>query len=351
MGRVVVVGSANVDIVTRVERLPIPGETVLADESVTLPGGKGANQAVAASRLGAEAILYAATGADAFAERVRDGLRADGVVIDHVRAMTDNPTGIALIEVAADGTNTIVVASGANRALDADAIGDLDDVLSAGDVVVLQLEIPIETSLDAAGAARRSGATVVLNAAPLAYAADALFDKLLRSVDVLVANEIEALALAEPALAAAVAESADGRHDASWRPKPDASPEWTDIADAVRRRGPEACVITLGAGGAVVRGTTDGWHQPPFPARVIDTTGAGDAFVGALAASLAGGATLAAAVRDGCAAGALATEKLGAQSAMPTRADVDRLIGGPDRSTTQTAQTINAGRSRRGPAR
>jgi ribokinase len=305
----VVVGSANVDIIARVEHLPEPGQTLLGTQVALRCGGKGANQAVAARRLGADTELYAAIGLDAFGRQAHEALRDEGVRLDHLVAVDGETTGMAMIVVAADGENSIVVASGANHTLDASAIAGLGRALRPGEVLVMQLEIPLETCLAAAHAARRAGARVVLNAAPLPKAGDPDFAALLRAVDLLIVNETEALALAD-------------------RPAPGTPQGWIGLAGDLLRHGPAACVITLGGHGAVARDGTAGWAQPAFPADVVDTTGAGDAFCGALAAALAEGAPLELAVRRGCAAGALATGKLGAQSALPTRAELDRLVVG-----------------------
>ncbi|MGA8114340.1 MAG: ribokinase, partial [Actinocatenispora sp.] len=306
---VVVVGSANVDIISRVDHLPTPGETLLARQAAFRPGGKGANQAVAASRLGADTTLYAAVGADAFGRQLRDSLGADGVRVEHVTEIDGESTGVALIVVAADGENTIVVASGANHALRPAALAGLADALTPQDVLVLQLEIPVETCCAAASAARRAGARVVLNAAPPPRPDDPSSTELLSHVDVLIVNETEAASLA-------------------GLPARSGSQEWSDIAGKLCRQGPSACVVTLGAHGAAAHDGTVGWTRPAFPADVVDTTGAGDAFCGAVAVALADSATLAEAVRQGCAAGALATGQLGAQSALPTRDALDALIDG-----------------------
>ncbi|HEY1485218.1 MAG TPA: ribokinase [Micromonosporaceae bacterium] len=309
MSRVVVVGSANVDIITRVDHLPQPGQTLLGREAAFRPGGKGANQAVAASRLDADTTFYAAVGTDAFGRQLRDSLGAEGVHVEHLIDIDGEATGIAMIEVAADGENTIVVASGANFALDPSAVRDLGARLAPGDILVLQLEIPLATCLAAAIAARAAAARVVLNAAPMPTPGDPVLADLLRVTDVLIVNETEAAALVDrPAVVA-----------------PDA---WTSIARHLCELGPAASVITLGARGAVAHDATGGWTQPAFRAEAIDTTGAGDAFCGSLAAALADGAALPLAVRRGCAAGALATARLGAQAALPTRVELDKLMGG-----------------------
>jgi ribokinase len=286
-GTVVVVGSINVDITVPVARLPGPGQTVLGADAVIRPGGKGANQAVTAARLGAATRMVGAVGDDAYGGQMRANLANAGVDVAAVTAIAGRGTGTALIVVAADGENTVVVAPGANAEL---RVGPLD--VGAGDVLLLQLEVPLRTSLAAARAARSAGATVVLNAAPLSDADDLLFRQLLDLTDVLVVNQSEAAAL-------------------SGDPAPADVEGWQARARALPAR---SNVITLGGQGAVAHDDTTTWWQPAFPASVVDTTGAGDAFCGALAQALASGQDLETAVRRGCAAGALAVGHLGAQA-------------------------------------
>jgi ribokinase len=301
MSKVVVVGSANLDLGVGVPHLPRPGETVLGSDVVASPGGKGANQAVAAHRLGADTLLVAALGADRFGADLRGALEREGLPLQVV-IRDGTATGIALIVVDATGENTIVVAPGANAHLDGAALTGLPALLGPGDVVVLQLEIPLETCVAAARHARRAGALVLLNAAPLPPAGSGALSELLREVDVLVVNEGEARQLGGD-------------------------------ATALRHRGPSACVITLGARGAISADPTGTRTHAPFRVDAVDTTGAGDSFCGALAAALAAGADLDQAVRRGCAAGALATTRMGAQSAMPTSAELDLLLTA-ERETT-----------------
>ncbi|WP_433046223.1 ribokinase [Dactylosporangium sp. CS-033363] len=314
MNKVIVVGSVNVDVISRVGRLPRPGETILGrdSESALLPGGKGANQAVAAARLGVLTLLFGAVGADAFGNQLRDTLGAEGVGLAHLSTVDGATTGVAQIVVAADGENTIVVSSGANFRFAPAGLADLPAAVEPGDVVLLQLEIPVATCLAAAGIARAGGARVVLNAAPSPEGEDPDLADLLDRVDVLVVNETEALAMAADAV--------------PHRPEDPAA--WFAVAAALRKQGPDACVITLGADGAVASDDTGDWHQPAFPVDVVDTTGAGDAFCGGLAARLAAGGGLNDAVCTGAAAGALATGRLGAQAALPDRAAVEALAGG-----------------------
>ncbi|MEV0842524.1 ribokinase [Actinocatenispora sera] len=305
MSRVIVVGSANVDVTTQVAALPAPGQTLLATDTALLPGGKGANQAVAASRWGTATELYAAVGADSFGRLLRTALAAQGVGLDRLIEHPSAPTGLALVTVAADAENTIVVAPGANSALTADAIADLPSRLGPDDVVLLQLEVPLATAAAAAVAARAAGARVVLNAAPPPQPGSSGLATLLANVDVLVVNETEAIALSGAGTPA----------------------DWLPVAAALREQGPAAVVITLGGDGAVACTDDGSWHQPALPAAVLDTTGAGDAFCGVLAAALADGRTLPQAVRAGCAAGAAATEGRGAQSALYGRNELDARMG------------------------
>jgi len=299
MSSVVVVGSVNVDIMARVESLPAPGQTLLGTDAVIRPGGKGANQAVAAARLGAPTRMIAAVGDDDFGTRMTANLADAGVDVVGVTRMAGQATGLALIVVAADGENTVVVAPGANASLAAPH----DLTLGRDDVLLLQLEIPLDTCRAAADVATAAGARVVLNAAPLAAPGPA-FAELLERVDVLILNESEATDLAKAG------------------PPPDVD-GWRALAARLNAR---ACVVTLGGLGAVGSDGTDTWWQPAFTASIVDTTGAGDAFCGALAQSLAAGLDLREAVRRGCAAGAVATGRLGAQAALPTADELAALL-------------------------
>jgi ribokinase len=297
---VCIVGSINLDRVLRVPRIPAPGETLLGSAVLTFPGGKGNNQAVAAARSGADVVLVGALGRDADAESLLDGMRAAGV--EPLIRRVDRPTGTAWIVVGNDGENTIVVVPGANAALDGLAEGELAAVREAR-VVLLQQEIPVSTVRAAAAAAAEAGATVVLNAAPSRPRDDLPWD----AVSVLVVNEHEA---------------GDLVGDAE---RPEAAVE------ALLALVP-AVVVTLGGDGAVVA-VRDAEPQR-LPARsvpVTDTTGAGDAFCGALAAELdrsgvrgvPGVEPLVAAARYASDVAALAVQREGAQAGTPTRAEVE----------------------------
>ncbi|WP_413452600.1 ribokinase [Georgenia phoenicis] len=296
-GRVVVVGSANVDLVVPVPRHPAGGETVLGGALERHPGGKGANQAVAAARAGgADTTFVGALGQDDSGKLLHSSLAAAGVHTDLVARVTE-PTGTALISVTPDGENTIIVAPGANSAV---TVGPEQAArVAEADVVLAQLEIPLEAIL-AAAAARRTGALLVLNAAP----SRELPEELWNAVDVLVVNEHEAADLA-------------GADDGT---------EPAELASALLARVP-AVVVTLGGEGCLVAERDDETHHvPAFPAEPVDTTGAGDTFCGVLAAALAGGAALADAARLAGAAGALATTAPGAQEAVPTASAVAELV-------------------------
>jgi ribokinase len=284
---IVVVGSANMDIVVRVGRHPGPGETVIAHDHGTHHGGKGANQAVAAARLGGDVHFVGCVGDDEAGVELRSSLAHEGVDVGHL-ASAGGPSGIALVTVDEDGENAIVVGRGANASL---ALTDGDRTLiSRADVVVSQLEIPLRVVVDAAGAAT---GTFVLNAAP----ARPLPPELTEAVDVLVVNEHELTVVAGG----------------------------TSVP-SVRGLGIETVVVTLGARGAQVVTPWDIGYIPALEVPVMDTTGAGDAFCGALAAALDEGRDVFEAAARAVAAGGLAVTRVGARAGMPTTEDLDRAM-------------------------
>ncbi|MEU4716808.1 PfkB family carbohydrate kinase [Micromonospora purpureochromogenes] len=310
--RVVVVGSANLDLVVTTPQLPRPGETMLGEDFRTVPGGKGANQAVAAARAGADCAFIGAVGTDEFGQHLRDNLVAAGVDVHGLRTVA-GASGVALIAVDRAAENFIVVAPGANAAL----IGlDAADraAVGAADVLLLQLEVPLPTVVAAADVARAEGTTVVLNAAPAAP----LPAELLELVDVLVVNEHEAAVVA-------------GTH----------SDEAAVLLDALLKLVPRV-VLTLGARGAAYadrRGQRREVRAPAIDA--VDTTAAGDAFTGALAVRWAecGGAldadadAVTDALRWACAAGAACAQRPGASTALPERAAIEALYAATYRGT------------------
>jgi ribokinase len=291
-GRVVVVGSVNMDIAVRTARLPKPGETLLADSVLRSGGGKGANQAVAAARAGgAMTAMVGAVGSDGDGQTLVSDLARDGIDVTGVRRLDHQPTGVALITVDADAENTIVVAAGANSAVElTDA--DLQTVRSA-DVVLAQLEIP-QSVVAQAASARRRGAPFVLNAAPAAP----LDSALVAQVDILVVNEHEAVALAQ---------LSDLEAALHW------------LLEEV-----PAVLVTLGADGARLL-TRDGGDLRVAAPRVTatDTVAAGDTFCGVFAAALASGLDKRVSLERACAAASLAVQRPGAQGSVPTAAEVD----------------------------
>jgi len=302
MPHIVVVGSLNMDLVVRTPHMPAPGETVLGDDFQTILGGKGANQAVAAARLGARVSMVGRVGQDAFGEALLDNLQAEGVDVRYVPVDDAAPSGVALITVDETGQNSIVVASGANWRLTA---GDVQTALSEigdFDVLVMQLESPLPAVEAAARFAHEQGARVVLNPAP----AQALPTDLLALVDVLIPNESETSLLT--------------------RLPVESMSQADEAAQALLSQGVGAVVLTLGSRGAlVVEPDWEAVHLPSHAVEVVDTTAAGDAFVAGFATHWAEGANLVEAARWGNAAGALAVTKMGAQPSAPTRDEVERF--------------------------
>jgi ribokinase len=295
--RILVVGSVNMDIVARVGHVPAAGENVRGSDLRTIPGGKGANQAVACARLGAETAFLGRVGDDAFGERLRQGLAEAGVRTDAVKTIAECASGIALILVDTGGQSTIVVTAGANGRLAPDDIDAARPLFESADAVVLQLEIPPETVARTLRLAREAGKPTILDAGPPRRPIDpAVF-----ACTVLTPNEAEAAALLDLAPGTM-------------------SPE--EMAKELLARGPEAVVIKAGGRGAVIAQGGRLVRVPAFKIDPVDATAAGDAFTAALAVEWVKGTDLAEAVRVANAAGALACLKLGAQPSMPTRDEV-----------------------------
>ena len=298
MKKILVVGSANMDLVVSADRAPRLGETVLGGAFATYPGGKGANQAVAAARCGGAVAMLGCVGADPFGDALRAGLRAAGVDVSGL-ASVDAPSGVALIVTTAAGDNSIVVAPGANARLEASAI--TEDHFADAACVLAQLETPLDGVIRAAEIARARGAIFILDPAP----ARALPTHLLELVDWLTPNETEARSIL----------GAEGRFD------PRAA------ALALQALGVRGVVIKLGARGAVLL-EAGGAPQfiAPFPVETVDTTAAGDAFNGAFAVALSEGAEPVKAAQFASAAAALSVTRKGAQPSMATRKEIGRLI-------------------------
>jgi ribokinase len=302
MARVTVVGSLNMDLVTQTERIPAPGETVLGGDLATVPGGKGANQAVAAARIGAQTSMVGHLGEDGFAAQLRQSLVTDNIDVQHVTTV-DAATGVALIVVDASGQNSIVVASGANMRVTPADIDAAAEAIGQADVLLLQLEIPLESVVRAAEIARENGVIAVLNPAP----AQPLSADLLALIDIVVPNESETATLTGLPV--------------------DSEEELTVAAQALRDFGIDTVLLTLGERGVLLADGDGTRRYPAFTVdKVTDTTAAGDAFLGGFATAIAEGRSVADAVPWGCASGALAVTKAGAQPSLPSRSDVQQLL-------------------------
>ncbi len=305
-----VVGSLNVDLVVAAPRLPVPGQTVTGGDVARYPGGKGGNQATAAARLGAAVAFVGAVGADEMGSQARSALAAEGIDITGL-VETERPTGVALIVVDPQAENLVVVAPGANGEVRAPHVADALRRLAPGprDVVLVCREIPPDGVRTALEMGRHAGATTILNPAP----ADDLDAGTIALADILTPNETELAILG-------------GGQSAADGPEPAA--RHLLAARVVSVRVP-AVVVTLGAAGALIVQAGSAAVAVPAPAvNPVDTTGAGDAFNGALAAGLAEGLDLGAAVRRAVAAAALSTTRPGARGGMPTRAELAELTGG-----------------------
>lgn len=299
MSTIAVVGSANADLVVLVDRRPNGGETLLGSDLVITPGGKGANQAVAASLVGADVRFVGCVGDDANGELLRQSLSSAGV--DTTGLSTVNAaTGCALIFITPDGENSIVVAPGANNAVTVEYLRGCQDVWVNADIVIMQLEIPMAGVEYVAETCARQGVRFLLNAAPAA----SLTERLLSSCDPLVVNESEAALLLGGGLPA------------------DVDP--ADLAGRLLAQGPRSVVLTLGASGSMaIEQGGDLCYQAAERVTAVDTTGAGDSFVGALAKALAAGESLAAGLALGARVAAIAVQRPGAQASYPTSADLE----------------------------
>jgi ribokinase len=311
-GRIVVVGSLNADLTIYCERLPLPGETVHGNGFAVNPGGKSANQAVAASRLGGNVSLVGAVGEDPNGDMLLSSAARAGVDIGRIRTSYE-PTGVAVIAVDANGENNIIISAGANGTLSPADVAEASDVLDDAAVVCLCLEVSMETVLAAARAGHDAGATVLLNLSPYAHIPAALAEL----TDVLLVNAHEAALFLGPG---ASVPGADAR-----------AAQWDAVRERFAERGIQQVLVTLGSNGSVV---LDSLASPdrlvtfvqPTTVKAVDTTGAGDAFTGAVAVRLAAGDALAGAAAFASVAAALATTRKGTQAAYPETADVQRHL-------------------------
>jgi ribokinase len=302
MARIVVVGSTNVDMVVQSPRIPRPGETVLGGRFSMVPGGKGANQAVAAARMGADVTFVARVGADPFGEETLERLQTEGVRTDYIQRDAEEAHGIALILVDQAGENAIAVAPGANARVSPLDVDRAEPAIAECDVVLLQLEVPLDAVSRAAELAKKHGKTVVLNPAPYT----AVPDELLARVDILTPNETEAEML--------LGGGSAGLSGVAG------------TAEELLRRGVGCVIVTLGKEGVLVVRPEEQFHVPGRRVSVVDTTAAGDAFCGALSVRIAEGAPFRDAVRFAVTASALSVTRLGAQSSLPHREDVEAML-------------------------
>lgn len=304
---VVVVGSINVDQVVTVDRLPLPGETLIGSSMTLSPGGKGANQAVAAARRGARTVMIGAVGDDGRADDALPHLRSSGVDVSGVDTVP-GPTGLAIVSVGGDSENTIVVVPGANGAVSASFVGGHAGALAEAAVVVLQGEIPMD---GIAAAVQHAGGRVVFNLAPVIdVSADVV-----KAADPLVVNEHEGRLLLAAWGASAGAPAADSASDEEARVDDES------VVASLRAQGVTSVVMTRGAAGAIVSDASGTVLVASPRVAAVDSSGAGDAFVGALAAGLAAGASLLEAARDAVRVGAFSVTGVGTQASYPTLDD------------------------------
>lgn len=306
---ITIIGSLNMDFVVRVKELPAPGQTVLGRDFMMTPGGKGANQACAAGRLGAGRVtirMAGRVGYDLFADHLRASLSAAGVDVASVCGSKSQATGVALIWVDDAGENSIVVAPGANLELRAADVESLRGALAGSRFALFQLETPLETVRAAMALAHEEGAQAILDPAP----AQPLSRELLELADILTPNETEALALL--GLPRARVRLGDA----------------PALSRSLRGLGARAVILKLGDQGCLFDDGNRQMHYPAFPVEVRDTTAAGDVFNAALAVALAGGQTIQGALQFACAAAAVSVTRPGAQASIPTRAEVEYFLSG-----------------------
>ncbi len=299
---IVVFGSIIMDLTALAETLPQAGETVVGDLFYTLPGGKGANQAVAAARLGAEVRMVGRVGDDPFGAALLDGLRSEGIDVSGVAVDPDNASGVAMIWLDASRENRIVAVYGANLACDETQLRAVERALDDADALLLQLETPAALTLEAAAAARQRGVRVVWDPAPAQMAPPGIH----AAADVLTPNQTEASMLS----GVEVADLASA----------------ADAAERLRAMGASVALVKLGEQGVYYASADESGHVPAFTVDAVDTVAAGDAFGAGFAVAAAEGLSLGESVRFGAAAGALAVTVPGAQAAMPSRADVETLL-------------------------
>jgi ribokinase len=297
MKKIVVVGSSNTDLIIKVSEIPRPGETLLGGEFMTFPGGKGANQAVAAARAGGDIIFIASVGDDSYGEEAIKGYKLDNINTENIKVCKGIPSGIAMITISDSGENAITVASGANALLLPSDLEEIEEPFHEADYMLIQLETPLETVQKAVQLCADQDTGVILNPAPAAE----LPDEILEKVSIITPNETEAERLT----------------GITVKDVPTAA----EAAESLHSRGIETVIITMGAMGAYLSDRASGIRKlvPGFSVQAVDTTAAGDVFNGQLAVSLAEGKQLERAIVIAHAAAALSVQKLGAQSSIPRR--------------------------------
>lgn len=300
---IVVVGSSNTDMVVKAAHLPVPGETILGGTFFMNPGGKGANQAVAAARLGGSVTFICKTGNDIFGEQAVQLFKNEGIDTSYLCADPENPSGVALITVDKEAENCIVVASGSNATLSPDDLAKAQSVIESAAIVLLQLEIPLNTVDYVARTAAAKGVKVVLNPAPACVLSDAL----LQQVSIITPNEKEAAMLS--GIAVTDMESAK------------------KAAVTIKEKGPQTVILTLGKNGALIYDQNEFVHVPGIAVKAVDTTAAGDVFNGAFVVALADGKSIACATAFACKAATISVTRLGAQSSAPYKHETESFSG------------------------
>lgn len=300
---VIVFGSINMDLVARTPRIPIPGETLIGRSFETVPGGKGANQAVAVARLGIPTQMIGRVGGDAFGETLLNGLVSSGVNCQGVLIDRTTHSGVAIITVDDASENNIVIVPGANGEVDAGDVERLEAALSGAKVLLLQLEVPLPAVVAAAQAAKQAGLTVILDPAP---ARSDLPDQLYPLIDIITPNQVETSQL----VGFEVSDLTTAQQ----------------AAQTLHQRGVSTVITKLGKLGALCMTATDSFEIPVFPVKAVDTVAAGDAFNGGLAAGLAAGLDLRQATRQAAAVAALSVTKAGAQPSLPTRSELEAFL-------------------------
>lgn len=299
---IVVVGSSNTDMIIKTPHIPSPGETVLGGEFTTAAGGKGANQAVAASRAGGQVTFVAKIGRDMFGDKALEGFKKDHIDVSHIIRDPKAPSGVAEIFVSNSGENSIAVASGANANLNPDDIRLAESAIASADILVMQLEIPLETVQFTATIAHKHKIVTILDPAP----AQTLPDELLRSIDIITPNETETEILTGISI----------KNDQNAK----------QAADLLHAKGVHTVIITLGSRGVFVSDSRKINHISGYSVQAVDTTAAGDVFNGALAVGISEKQSLEDAVKFANAAAALSVTQLGAQPSAPTREDILNLM-------------------------